>query len=104
MVTSRVSDMTDTFVYGTWPTMISTHRKISQTTPLRTGSVESGQLLRNLKFHRCVLHFLLRLKPERKKFPKEQEVFCLLWVAPPVPPRKSYKILWLPFSSLKYRP
>lgn len=44
MVTSRVSNMTDTFVYGTWSTMISTHRKISQTTPLRKGSVEPGRL------------------------------------------------------------
>lgn len=40
MVTSRVSDMTDTFVYGTWPTMISTHRKISQTTPLALEAVQ----------------------------------------------------------------
>lgn len=32
MVTSRVSDVTDIFAYGAWPTMTITHTKISDNT------------------------------------------------------------------------
>lgn len=68
------------------------------------GSAEPGQLLRNLKFHRCGTASFPSETETGTRLPSNRKSATRCVVALALALRKPQKTFWLPFSSLKYSP